>query len=89
MLLWGASTLVFLGLIVAVILRNQTGFQSNKGGIQQDNSGDINFSQRQTDVKMLPKLKGTNLPPSVVATSKPQNTLTSNTEKQNLSLIHI
>ena len=89
MLLCGGITLVFLGLIAAVILRNQTGFQSNKGRIQQDNSGDINFSQRQTDVKILPKLKGTNLPPSVVANSKPQNTLNSNTEKQNQALLSL
>lgn len=89
MLLWGASTLVFLGLMVAVILRNQAGFKINKGGVQQDNSANINFNQRQPDVKNLPKLKDANLPPFVVATPKPQKILTSNKEQQTQALLSL
>ncbi|WP_088239566.1 caspase family protein [Calothrix rhizosoleniae] len=88
LLLWVGSTILLLGLMVVVVLRNQAGFQTNLDETQQDNTTDVNLNQQRADVKTLPTLARAN-PSAFPTTPKPQRTPTSQTKQENQALLDL
>ncbi len=90
LLLWGASTILLLGLILMVVIRNQAGFQTTVDETQQNKiRGDINPNQQRADVKTLPTLARAN--PSAFPTTPPppQRTPTSKAKQENQALLDL
>ena len=87
LLVWGASTILLLGLIAVVVLRNQAGFQANLDETQQDTG--INPNQQRADVKTLPTLTSANPSTFSTTTPKPQPTPTSKVKQENQALLDL
>ncbi|MDJ0675723.1 MAG: caspase family protein [Calothrix sp. MO_167.B42] len=87
LLVWGASTILLLGLIAVVVLRNQAGFQTNLDETQQDRG--INPNQQRADVKTLPTLTGANPSTFPPTTPKPRQTPTSKVKQENQALLDL